>query len=74
LSKRLKPLIDSTYPAVMAGLCLTSLGILNGDLNRFYLQFLLSLDSLIFIISSVFIFANSIVIDWDTERKEEESD
>lgn len=63
----LKPLIDSTYPAIMAGLCLTSLGLNQVISFNFWLQPILALSSFLFIVSSMCIFANSVVINWGTK-------
>jgi len=55
-TKRYEPMIAATYPAAMAGLCLTALAIIS---SKFFISkwivFLLSAASLAFITSSFFI-------------------
>lgn len=62
-NKRYEPMVAATYPAVMAGLCLTSLAIIT---SRFYLSkiivFLLGTASLAFIVSSFSIFWFAVII------------
>ena len=64
-NKRYEPMIAATYPAAMAGLCLTSLAIIS---SKFYVSnwivFLLSASSLAFITSSFFIFFHVVVVEW----------
>lgn len=64
-NKRYEPMIAATYPAAMAGLCLTSLAIIS---SHFYVSkgivFLLSTSSLAFIASSLFIFLHVVTIEW----------
>jgi|WetSurMetagenome_2_1015567.scaffolds.fasta_scaffold628774_1 hypothetical protein len=62
LKDKFKPLIDSTYPAIMAGLCLTSLGLNQVISCNSLLQPILSLASFLFIASSACIFAHSVAI------------
>ena len=56
-NKGYEPMVAATYPAAMAGLCLTSLAIIS---SKFYVSkwivFLLSAASLAFIASSFFVF------------------
>ena len=62
-NKRYEPMVAATYPAAMAGLCLTSLAIIS---SKFYVSkwivFLLSTASLAFIASSFFIFWYVVVV------------
>ena len=64
-SKKYEPMIAATYPAAMAGLCLTSLAIIS---SKFYVSkwivFLLSVSSLAFITSSFFIFWHVVLVEW----------
>ena len=66
-NKRYEPMIAATYPAAMAGLCLTTLAIIS---SKFCVSkeivFMLSAASLAFITSSFFIFAHVVT----TERGE----
>ena len=63
-NKRYEPMVAATYPAAMAGLCLTSLAIIS---SKFYVSkwivFLLSAASLAFITSSFFIFWYVVLIE-----------
>ncbi len=72
MNEKLNPLINSTYPAAMAGLCLAFLGISQNQLNKISLHFLLSVASLFFITSSSSIFVLSVFFEWDTGNKEKE--
>jgi hypothetical protein len=64
-NKRYEPMIAATYPAAMAGLCLTALAIIS---SKFYVSkwivFLLSVASLAFITSSLFIFFHVVMVEW----------
>ena len=64
-TRRYEPMIAATYPAAMAGLCLTSLAIIS---SKFYVStgivFLLSAASLAFITSSFFIFLHVVLVEW----------
>lgn len=64
-NERYEPMIAATYPAAMAGLCLTTLAIIS---SKFYVSnwivFLLSVASLAFITSSFFIFAHVVTTEW----------
>ena len=68
---RIKPIIDSTYPALMAGLCLTFLSISPDALKTKWLMFFVSTASLTFTISSIFLFLYSlnIVTNEKTDKK-----
>ena len=74
-NKRYEPMIAATYPAAMAGLCLTSLAIIS---SQFYVSnwiaFLLSASSLAFITSSFFIFAHVVTTEWGESRKTQNPD
>lgn len=59
---RIKPIIDSTYPALMAGLCLTFLSIFPDTIRTKWLMFFVSTASLFFIISSISLFKYSLNI------------
>lgn len=59
---RIKPIIDSTYPALMAGLCLTFLSISPDALKTEWLMFFVSTASLFFILSSISLFKYSLNI------------
>ena len=63
VNKRYEPMVAATYPAAMAGLCLTSLAIIS---SKFYVSvwivFLLSTSSLAFIVSSFFVFLYVVTI------------
>lgn len=63
--ERIKPIIDSTYPALMAGLCLTFLSISPDTLKTKWLMFFVSTASLFFIISSISLFKYSLNIALD---------
>ena len=62
-NKRYEPMIAATYPAAMAGLCLTALAIIS---SQFYVAkvivCLLSAASLAFIISSFFILLHVVLV------------
>ena len=62
-NKRYEPMIAATYPAAMAGLCLTALAIIS---SQFYVAkvivCLLSSASLAFIISSFFILLHVVLV------------
>lgn len=73
MNDRIKPIIDSTYPALMAGLCLTFLSISPNDLKSTWLVSLVSTASLFFIISSVYVFVYSVNIGWGKKTKEKKS-
>lgn len=64
MSDFLKPIIDSTYPALMAGLCLTFIGISQNQFETIWLTVAVSTASLLFIISSFCIFAYSVNNEW----------
>lgn len=68
---RIKPIIDSTYPALMAGLCLTFLSISPDALKTKWLMFFVSTASLSFTISSIFLFLYSlkVVVSEKTDKK-----
>lgn len=70
MNDKIKPIIDSTYPALMAGLCLTFLSIFPDFLKNKLLIFLISTASLLFILSSFFIFACSVNITWRSKPVE----
>ena len=70
---KIKPIIDSTYPALMAGLCLTFLSISPDILKSKFLVFSISTASLLFIISSFCIFRYSVNIEWGKNETENES-
>lgn len=77
MNDKIKPIIDSTYPALMAGLCLTFLSISPDILKSKFLVFSISTASLLFIISSFYIFRYSVNIEWgrnETENKSLEDD
>ncbi len=73
---RIKPIIDSTYPALMAGLCLTFLSISPDALKTKLLMFFVSKASLSFIISSFFLFLYSLnmVTSERTDKKKHSKD
>lgn len=68
---RIKPIIDSTYPALMAGLCLTFLSISPDALKTKWLMFFVSTASLSFIISSLclFLYSLNVVTSEKTDKK-----
>jgi hypothetical protein len=68
---RIKPIIDSTYPALMAGLCLTFLSISPDALKTKWLMFFVSSASLSFTISSIFLFLYSlhVITSEETDKK-----
>ncbi|MCD4680440.1 MAG: hypothetical protein K8S00_08640, partial [Bacteroidales bacterium] len=68
MSDRIKPIIDSTYPALMAGLCLNALAISPDILKSKLLMFLVSTASFVFILSSLCIFINSVYIEWGEKQ------
>ena len=74
-NKRYEPMIAATYPAAMAGLCLTSLAIIS---SQFYVAkvivFLLSSASLAFITSSFFIFLHVVLVEWGKSRNTQNQD
>jgi hypothetical protein len=70
MSDKIKPIIDSTYPALMAGLCLTFLAISPDILKSKYLVFFVSTASLLFILSSFYVFVYSVNIEWGTKPSE----
>lgn len=65
----MKPLIDSTYPALMAGLCLTFFAISPVTASKFAVS-LVSTASLFFMISSICIFIQSVNNEWKTTPDE----
>ena len=64
-TKRYEPMIAATYPAAMAGLCLTALAIIS---SKFYVSnvivFLLSAAALALIASSFFIVLHVVLVEW----------
>lgn len=64
MSDKIKPIIDSTYPALMAGLCLTFLAVSPDILKSKLLVFSISVASLLFIICSFYVFIYSVHIEW----------
>ena len=74
-NKKYEPMIAATYPAAMAGLCLTSLAIIS---SQFYVAkvivFLLSAASLAFITSSFFIFLHVVLVEWEKLRNTQNQD
>ena len=74
-NKRYEPMIAATYPAAMAGLCLTSLAIIS---SKFYVSkgivFLLSVSSLAFIASSLFIFFHVVMVEWGESSNTQNQD
>ena len=74
-TKRYEPMIAATYPAAMAGLCLTTLAIIS---SKFYVSkeivFLLSAASLAFITSSFFIFAHVVTTEWGESSNTQNQD
>lgn len=59
----MKPLIDSTYPALMAGLCLTFFAISPVTTSKLTVSFV-STAALFFMISSICIFIQSVNNEW----------
>jgi hypothetical protein len=74
-NKRYEPMIAATYPAAMAGICLTSLAIIS---SKFYVSkwivFLLSVSSLAFIASSLFIFLHVVLVEWGESSNTKKQD
>lgn len=74
-NKRYEPMIAATYPAAMAGLCLTALAIIS---SKFYVSkeivFMLSAASLAFITSSFFIFAHVVTTEWGESSNTQNQD
>jgi len=74
-NKRYEPMIATTYPAAMAGICLTTLAIIS---SQFYVSkvivCLLAAASLAFITSSFFIFLHVVLIEWGESRSAEDQD
>ena len=74
-NKRYEPMVAATYPAAMAGLCLTTLAIIS---SKFYVSkwivFLLSVASLAFITSSFFIFAHVVTTEWGESSNTQNQD
>jgi hypothetical protein len=74
-NKRYEPMIAATYPAAMAGLCLTTLAIIS---SQFYVSkwivILLSAASLAFITSSFSIFWNALLIVGGESRNTQNQD
>ena len=68
-------MIAATYPAAMAGLCLTALAIISA---QFYVSnwivFLLSAASLAFITSSLFIFFHVVMVEWGESSNTQNQD
>lgn len=73
MNDKIKPIIDSTYPALMAGLCLTFLSISPDILKSKFLVFSISTASLLFIISSFYIFRYSVNIEWGKNETKNKS-
>lgn len=65
---RIKPIIDSTYPALMAGLCLTFLAI--SQIQSTVLVILVSTASFLFILSSFYMLVHSVIIAWGKKPDE----
>ena len=74
-TRRYEPMIAATYPAAMAGLCLTTLAIIS---SRFYVAkvivFLLALASLAFITSSFSIFLHVVLVEWGKSHNTQKQD
>jgi len=74
-NKRYEPMVAATYPAAMAGLCLTTLAIIS---SQFYVSkwivFLLSASSLAFIASSLFIFFHVVMVEWGESSNTQNQD
>jgi len=74
-NKRYEPMIAATYPAAMAGLCLTSLAIIS---SKFYVSkwivIPLSAASLAFITSSFFIFLHAVIVEWGESSNTQNQD
>jgi hypothetical protein len=74
-TKRYEPMVAATYPAAMAGLCLTSLAIIS---SKFCVStgivFLLSAASLAFITSSFFIFLHVVLVEWGESSNTQNQD
>ena len=74
-TKRYEPMIAATYPAAMAGLCLTTLAIIS---SQFYVAkvivFLLVLASLAFITSSFSIFLHVVLVEWGKSHNTQKQD
>ncbi len=68
---RIKPIIDSTYPALMAGLCLTFLAI--SPTQSKVLIALISTASFLFILSSFYLFVYSVYTVWGRETDDDKS-
>ena len=74
-NKRYEPMIAATYPAAMAGLCLTSLAIISAQfIVPKGIVFLLSAASLAFITSSFFIFLHVVLIEWGESSNTQNQD
>ena len=74
-NKRYEPMVAATYPAAMAGLCLTTLAIIS---SKFCVSkgivFLLSAASLAFITSSFFIFLHVVLVEWGESSNTQNQD
>lgn len=74
-NKRYEPMVAATYPAAMAGLCLTSLAIIS---SKFCVSngivILLSAASLAFISSSFFIFLHVVLVEWGESSNTQNQD
>jgi len=74
-NKRYEPMVAATYPAAMAGLCLTTLAIIS---SKFcvsnWIVFLLSAASLAFITSSLFIFFHVVMVEWGESSNTQNQD
>ena len=74
-NKRYEPMIAATYPAAMAGLCLTSLAIISAQfIVPKGIVFLLSAASLAFITSSFFIFLHVVLVEWGESSNTQNQD
>jgi hypothetical protein len=73
--ERYEPMIAATYPAAMAGLCLTSLAIIS---SQFYISkliiFLLTAASLAFITSSLCIFLHVVLVGGSESKNKQNQD
>ena len=68
---RIKPIIDSTYPALMAGLCLNFLAI--SQTQSKVLICLISTASFLFIVSSFYLLVYSVYIVWGRKTDDNKS-
>jgi hypothetical protein len=74
-NKRYEPMVAATYPAAMAGLCLTSLAIISSKFCvSMGIVFLLSAASLAFITSSFFIFLYVVLVEWGESSNTQNQD